>query len=164
MDVWVIWWSRNGNVDSIFFLMEYEFTDFGWIGTPFLCTEENGWKRGKTPISVNARTQPMFWTSNVQTLHSNVWTCESRFVWAKGQRHRTFERSSWTFECSSPLTLEPKTRGVERSNVAFVHLNVTWAIYDSFTLFSLCIIWWFMALCMGLHIDLITLIIYLDLI
>ena len=91
---------------------------------------------------MNARTRPMFWTSNVRTLHLNIRTCESRLVCAK--KGRGIKRLNVPHERSNIwlLALKPKTRSAERSNIAFVRLKVqcTWAVYDSFSLFWLYII------------------------
>ena len=69
----------------------------GWIELSFGIDRKGNEKKkkGKTPISVTTRSQPMFWTSNVRT-----------------------------FEHSNPGSSGPKGRGIERSNVPHEHSNV----------------------------------------
>ena len=124
-------------------------------GTLFWYREERGWKRGKYQIpwlSTNSANVMDVERSNVALECSNPGSsgpkrAETSNIWTCSMNSRTYEF----------LRPELKTQGVERSNV-----QCPWAIYFSLQLFWLGIILGIMVSCMGLHMDLITLIIYLD--
>ena len=129
MDVWVIWWFRNGNVESITFLIKIWFVrNFGLDWNSLVVQGGKRKKKGKNPnlcdctnsanelnvkhsnvaiecsnVRVQARLGQRAEASNIQTCLVNFWSFDFSRSWAKDPRPWTFELWSGTFEHSVHL-------------------------------------------------------------